>query len=171
MTTISKRQRAHLYIFKRRKNCQIFYITKSWHLAKSKTVSVNVFIYKKDHTFIFSIFDANFQFGIYIQKLWHFVLCDLFYTESMTLRKKQDNLRYVFIYKNQDNLRYAIFVEFLKLLEGGGAFLYFFKQCTLRYILIAKSIAICVMFLYTKSLTFCVTFIYATNNALCVTFL
>ena len=44
-------------------------------------------------------------------------------TQSETLRKKQDNLRYVSIYKNPDTLRYAIFMEFLKLAEG-GAYLY-----------------------------------------------
>ena len=35
----------------------------------------------------------------------------LLYTKSRTLRKKQDNFRYVFIYKNPDTLSYAIFHE------------------------------------------------------------
>ena len=41
-------------------------------------------------------------------------------TKSQALRKKQDNLRYVFIYKNLALLRYAIFIEFLKFAKGGG---------------------------------------------------
>ena len=41
------------------------------------------------------------------------------YTKIQTLRKKQDNLRYVFIHKNPDTLRYTIFMECLKLAEGG----------------------------------------------------
>ena len=42
-------------------------------------------------------------------------LRNVFLTESPTLSKNQDNLRYVFIYKNQDTLRYAIFIKKLKL--------------------------------------------------------
>ena len=56
------------------------------------------------------------------KKVWHFPLRELLYTKSMTLRKNQDKLRYVFVYKSQDTLRYAIFIEFLKLAEGGGHF-------------------------------------------------
>ena len=37
------------------------------------------------------------------------------YAKSQTLFKKQDNLRYVFIYKKSDTLRYAIFMKMLKL--------------------------------------------------------
>ena len=38
--------------------------------------------------------------------------CETFlYTKSQTLCKKQDNLRYVFIYKKPDTLPYAIFHE------------------------------------------------------------
>ena len=33
------------------------------------------------------------------------------YTKSKILRKKQDNFRYLFIYKNHDTLRYAFFCE------------------------------------------------------------
>ena len=61
-----------------------------------------------------------------------------------TLRKKQDNLRYVFISKNPYTLHYTIFIEFLKLAEGRGAFLYaktmqfalhFCKQKTMHFAL------------------------------------
>ena len=41
-------------------------------------------------------------------------IANRFYTKSQILFKKQDNLRYVFIYKKPDTLRYAIFMEFLK---------------------------------------------------------
>ena len=36
---------------------------------------------------------------------------NLLHTKKQTLRKKQENFRYVFIYKNQETLRYAIFHE------------------------------------------------------------
>ena len=36
---------------------------------------------------------------------------NVLYTKIQKHRKKQDNFRYVFIYKKQDTLRYAIFHE------------------------------------------------------------
>ena len=42
------------------------------------------------------------------------------YTKSDTLRKKQDNLRYVFIYKNPETLRYGIFYIIVGIGGGGG---------------------------------------------------
>ena len=71
------------------------------------------------------------------------------YIKSQTLGKKQDNLRYGFLYKNMDTLRHAISIESLKLVEGRGIFVY------------PKNNALCVTFLYRKSLTLCVTFLYA----------
>ena len=126
--------------------------------------------------------------------------CETFlYAKPQTFCKKQDNFRYVFIYKKQDTLRYAIFMKFLKL-----TFLYK-KHDPLRYLTFyiqkvghfAKSKTICVTFLntksgffplrdfslhfwywrrggdflYAKNNTLCVTFLYPKNYALCVTFL
>ena len=59
------------------------------------------------------------------------------HTKSLTLRKKQDNFRCVFIYKNMDTLRYATFMEFLKLSDWGKHF-YMQKKFTLHYIFISK---------------------------------
>ena len=42
------------------------------------------------------------------------------YVKIQTLRKKQDNLRYVFIYKNPDNLRCAIFHRIFEIDGGEG---------------------------------------------------
>ena len=55
------------------------------------------------------------RFYIYKTKKLRYV----FIHKIQTLSKKQDNMRYVFIYKRQDTLRYIIFHENLKL-----AFLY-----------------------------------------------
>ena len=68
------------------------------------------------------------------------------YSKIQTLRKKQDNLRYVFIYKNPDTLCYTIFYRIFEIGGGGGAFLY------------AKNNALFVTFLYAKNNTLCVTF-------------
>ena len=51
---------------------------------------------------LYAIFHDFFEIGIYIQKAWHFELRDVLFTKSQTLRKKQDNLRYVFIYKKHE---------------------------------------------------------------------
>ena len=53
----------------------------------------------------------------------------------MTLRQKQDNLRYVFILKNPDTFRYTIFYWVFETGTGGETFLY------------AKNDLLCVTFL------------------------
>ena len=74
-----------------------------------------------------------------------------FYTKSQTLRKKQDNFRFVFfIYKNSDTLHYAILMEFLNLAEGGGNFINK-KQCTLRQKFICKKMHLALRFYIQKS--------------------
>ena len=52
------------------------------------------------------------------------------YTKIQTLRKEQDNLRYVFKYKNQDTLRYEVFHGIFEIGRGGGHFL--FLTCFIR---------------------------------------
>ena len=42
------------------------------------------------------------------------------YTKIHTLRKNQDKVRYIFMYKKADNLRCTIFHGILKLAVGGG---------------------------------------------------
>ena len=72
------------------------------------------------------------------------------YTKIQTLRKKQDNLRYVFIYKNQDTFHYGIFRLIFEIGGGGGHFymqriiqfalnLKYKKRCSLLYVYIQKS--------------------------------
>ena len=77
------------------------------------------------------------------------------YTKSLTLRKKQDNLRYIFIYKKPGTFVLRnFFIEVLKFAEGGGHLLikktiyfelhsYIEKKCSLRY---TKSLTRCVIF-------------------------
>ena len=90
------------------------------------------------YTLRYGIFDEIFEVCIY--------------TKSMKLRKKQDNLRYVFIYKNPAVCVTRFFIEFLKF--AGGRDIYALKkQCTLCDIFILKNSALCVTLLYTKSLT------------------
>ena len=125
------------------------------YIQKTKQIAKRLYTYKNPDT---SQKSRQFLLRCYIQKARHFTLRDFpwkfwswylytknmtlcvtwrFYTQKIqTLRKKHDNLRYVFKYKNPDTLRYAIFMEFLKLAEWGGHL--YIKKKTLRYILYAK---------------------------------
>ena len=96
----------------------------------------SVFIIKKTDTLRYAIFHEIFEIDIFLYGQKHDTLRNVtfLYTKGQTLRKKQSNLRNVFIYKKLDALHYAIFIKFLKLAKG-GAFLYA-KKCTLRYIFI-----------------------------------
>ena len=67
------------------------------------------FIYKKHDTLCYAIFHEIFEVGIYIQKHDTLRYVTFLYTKTQTLRKNQDNLRYVYIYIYPDTLRYAIF--------------------------------------------------------------
>ena len=69
----------------------------------------SVFIYKNKDTLHYAIFHENFEVGMYIKKAWNFALRDVLYTKIQTFRKKQDTLRYVFIYKNPDTLHLPIY--------------------------------------------------------------
>ena len=97
----SEKYNVHVLICKRsKKNCKTFYIQKSGHLAKSKTISVT-FLYTKSNKchvtqFFMSILKLNFIY----KKHYTLRYVAFLYKRSEPLRKKQDNLRYVFIYKN-----------------------------------------------------------------------
>ena len=139
-------------------------ITRKFIYTKSKKKLRNVFIYKKPDTFqkarqfplrFYTQKAIHWRYGIFMEFLkLEFIFkkhdtlryVTFIYSKSMTLRKKQYNLRYVFIYRNPALFRYAIFIEFLKFAEGGGIYL-------------------------SKNNVLCVTFLYWKNNALCVTLL
>ena len=99
MTPISERQRARLYIYKKEKKSRniYIYIQKARHFPKSKIICVTFYSYKYRHltsrTFSWKFW--NWHWYIYIK---HDTLCyvKVLYTKSLTLCKKQDNLRYDF---------------------------------------------------------------------------
>ena len=145
MTAIGERQRAPLYIYKKEKIAKRFYIEKARHLKKSKTISVP-YLYTKSKTLHVTRFVMTFLKLAFIYKKHdnlHYVtfLC----TNSQTLRKKQDNLRFVFMYKNADTLLYVVFHWiFWNWLMGRYIFI-FEKQYTLRYIFMCKNNALSAM--------------------------
>ena len=122
-----------------------FYIKKSSHFVTSKTICVT-FLYTKRKKLSFTQFFILFLKLEFIHKKHDTLRYMTFlYTKIQTRRKKQDNLRYVLIYKNRTLYVTRFFIEFLKLVEGGGIF-------------------IC------KKNSLCVTFLYRKNNALCIKF-
>ena len=155
MTAIIERQRARLY--KKQKRFQTFLYTKSQTLFKKLSKFRYVFKYKKQYTWRYGIFMKFLKLEFIYKKHDTLRYVTFLYAKSWTLHKKQDNLRYVFIYKNLALLRYAIFYWIFEICGEGGIYL-FKKHCTLRDIFILKNNALYVTLLYTKSLTLSVTF-------------
>ena len=92
MTTISKRQRARFYIYKKFKKMRNVFIYKKQDNFRY------VFIYKIHDTLRYVIFREKIEFGIYVQKTWHSALRDVFmYKNPDTLQKsRQFSLRFYF---------------------------------------------------------------------------
>ena len=132
-----------------------FYIQKARHFSEIKTICV-AFLYTKSQTLYVTIF---FMFFLRLADVYkkHDTLryVTFLYTKSQTLFKKQDNLRYVFIYKKPDTLWHAIFNGIFEIGGGGGTFL-----C-------AKQNSLCVTFLYAKNVTQSVRRFYIKRNAKC----
>ena len=90
-------------------NTKRFYIQKAGQFAKKKDNSPSFFIYKMHDTLPNAIFHNFLEVVIYRQKVCHFAIREVLYTKIQTLRKKQDNLCYVFILEKMDTLCYAVF--------------------------------------------------------------
>ena len=112
MTTISERQRARFYIYKKKKTRKGLYIyTKARHFSKSKTICVTFLLSKIPTLYVMRFFMIFLKLAfIYIQKVSHFALRDVFINKKPENSKKatQFALRF-FIYNNLDTLCYAIF--------------------------------------------------------------
>ena len=139
MTPVSESQRARFCIYKKQKYKTLIYIQKARHFAKIRTICVT-FLFTKIHTLYLTQFFHEFLklAFVYIKKAWHFSFCDVLYRKIHTLRKKQDNLRYVFLCTKSLTLCVAqFFMEFLKLAEGGAFLwnfaLHFYIQKTIHY--------------------------------------
>ena len=149
MTTISERQRARYYIYKRQNKFETFiYIQKSRHFAKSKTICVT-FLFTKIHTLHVTQFSMGFLKLAFIYKNQDTLRYVTFlYTKIQALRKKQDNFRYVFLYTKSLTLCVTqFFMKFLKMAQGGA-------------FLSTKNNALSVTFLYPKNIALSVTFLY-----------
>ena len=136
---------------KSKKNGPTFLYTKTQTLFKKLDNFRYVFMYKKPYTLRYGIFMKFLQLAFIYKKHDTFRCVTFLTSKSQTLRKKQDNLRYVFKYKNPALCITQFFIEILKFADE-GAFIYLKKhRFELHFIL--KNKALCVTLLYTKSLT------------------
>ena len=118
MTAISERQHARLYIYKAKQIVKRFILKKARHFAKSTTISVTFLNTKIKTLYVTRFFMKILKLAFIYKNHDTLRYVKFLYSKIQTLRKKEDNLRYVFMYKNPDNLRYAIFYWFF--LNGGG---------------------------------------------------
>ena len=99
----------HVYIYiQKEKYGNIFIYNKSDTPQKSRQFKV-LFDIKNPDTLLYAILDESSEVDILYKNYDNLCYVKIIYTNIHTLLKKQDTLRYVFIYKNLDTLRYAIF--------------------------------------------------------------
>ena len=125
----SAKDNMHVSIYKKAKKAKGFYI------QKARQFPLRFYIQNVWH-FMLRNFHEMFEVGIYIKKHETLRYVTFLYTKILTLYKKQDNLRYIYIYKNPDTLRYTIFYWIFEIGWGGGILLY------------AKNNTLCITFLY-----------------------
>ena len=104
-----------------------------------------MFLYTKSETLrknqdnlCYAIFQDNFEVGIYMQKAWHFALCEVFIYKNPDTSKKAWQFALTFLYTKSPTLSLRDFYWIFEIDEVGGAFLY------------AKRNRLCVKFLYAK---------------------
>ena len=149
MTDISKKQRARIYIYKAKKMPNVLIYTKSRTLRKNKDNYHYVFIFKKPETLRYKFFINILILAFIYKKNDTLRYVKFLYTIIQTLHKKQDNLRYVFIYKNPDILRYAISLNFLNW-RRGRVFLYAKKKHFALHFYIQKTIHFALRYIFKK---------------------
>ena len=117
----STKYNVHVFIYEKSKtNFETFLYTKSSTFGKKQEIFRYVLYTKSMTLYVTWFFMKIFKFAFIYKKNDTIRYMTFLYTKIETLRKKQDNLHYVFIFKNPDTLRHAIYIEFLKLAEGGS---------------------------------------------------
>ena len=104
------------------------------------------------YTLRYGIFHEIFEDGIYIQKVWHFSLRDVFISRKLDTSQKARQFAIRFYAKKSGTLRYAIFHWICEICRRGEAFIHFKKmrfawhfyiekRCTLCYVANARMIS------------------------------
>ena len=146
------------YIYKKQEKIVTFiYVYKNPDTLRRVGQYALPFIQKKARHFIlrYSLWKLRNRHIYIYKKAWHFELCDVFIYKNSETSKKQDNLRYVFLFTKSLTLCVTqFFVGFLKLAEGGGGVINKNNAPCVKF-LYARNISVYIPFLYTKSLTLC----------------
>ena len=103
-------QTFHPYSIEKEKNVKRVLIQKARHFAKSKTILVKFLYFKSDPLYVTRLFVTFLKLAFIYKKHETLRYVTFLYTKIQALRKKQDILRYVFIYKNPDNFAFRDFL-------------------------------------------------------------
>ena len=113
----SNRERARFYK-KTIKNRNVFIYKKAYTFQKARQFVLR--FYTKNKTlYVTGFFMKILKLAVIYKKHDTLRYVTFLYTKSLTIRKKQDNLWYVFIQKS-GTLRYAIFHRIFEICGGGG---------------------------------------------------
>ena len=129
---------AHVYIHKKQKNHETFLYKKSQTFLKKLDNCHYVFIYKKPYTWRYGIFMKFLKLAFIYKK--HDILryVTFLYTKARHFAKSKKMFDTFSDTKIWHFCVTRFFIEFLKIAEGGGTFIFIKKQYTLRDIFILK---------------------------------
>ena len=126
------RDNVHILCIQKAKKCETFlYTQKARHFAKCETLSLTIVYTKKHDSLRYVIFYENLKLAFIYKNNDTLRYMKFLNTKIWTLPKKQNKLRCVFIYKIWTLYVMRFLIEFLKMAEVGGTFI-FKNQCTLR---------------------------------------
>ena len=168
MTDISLGESARLYIYKKaKKYSETFLYSISKTLFKKQDNSRHI-LYTKSRTLYGMHFSWIFHFFI-IQEAWHFFLQDVFIYKKRETSQKAGQLALYFYTQKYGNFALRNFS--LNFEIGGGERTFFIqktmhfaldfiskKTMHLRYVFKAKSLTLCVTYLYAKTMHFALRF-------------
>ena len=98
-----------------------FYIQKSRQFAKIKTIPVTLLCTESKTIYISRLFMKMLKLAFIYKKHDTFRYVNFLYKKIQTLRKKQENVRYVFILKNPEHLTsYDSLLKFGNCRRGGS---------------------------------------------------
>ena len=170
MTHTSKRQRVRFYLYKNQENAKRLYMCTKRRILWKKQDNLRYVLFAKIQTHYVTLFLWRFGIGVYIYtKIMTICITWRFYIQKARHLEKGRQFALRFVYaKNLTLCVTRFFVRFLKLAEGGGAFINKKKNFALNFY-IQKQSAFCYLFIHKKSDTLRHIFIRK-KNALCVTF-
>ena len=152
MTSISEIKLAYFIYTKRKEIAIRFYIQKARHFAKSMTIPVT-FLYKNKITLFPPIFHEIFEVGIYIQKAWHFSLCEFLIQKFRHITKRKTICVRFYIQKSK-HFALRNFHGIFEISWGGRTFLYKTTIYFALHIYIEKILHFTLHFCIQKSLQF-----------------